>query len=265
MRIIESKTESKAPERLCEDLLVTTQDFIAVIDGVTPKSDFSYKGKSTGRLAAECVAQAVKEAEKTDDCSCIIRRCNEKFRDFYRSVEFPYDKKEKGLQAAAIIYSDHFREIWMIGDCQAMVDGTEYQQPKKSDVILSQFRSLMMALDTEAADARARIEPWILKATAFANKRGSAYGYSVLNGEEIPEERIKVIRLSEFSGSEHEIILASDGYPVLKPTLQQSERELEYIMREDPQCCRLYESTKGLKSGNKSFDDRTYIRFQIEA
>ena len=76
MRIIESKTESKAPERLCEDLLVTTQDFIAVIDGVTPKSDFSYKGKSTGRLAAECVAQAVKEAEKTDDCSCIIRRCN---------------------------------------------------------------------------------------------------------------------------------------------------------------------------------------------
>ena len=40
MRIIESKIESKAPERLCEDLLVTTQDFIAVIDGVTPKSDF---------------------------------------------------------------------------------------------------------------------------------------------------------------------------------------------------------------------------------
>ena len=95
MRSIESKTVSKAPERLCEDLLVTTQDFIAVIDGVTPKSDFCYKGKSTGRLAAECVAQAVKEAEKTDDCSCIIRRCNEKFRDFYRSVEFPYDKKEK--------------------------------------------------------------------------------------------------------------------------------------------------------------------------
>ena len=84
-------------------------------------------------------------------------------------------------------------------------------------------------------------------------------------GTKIPEELIKVIRFSEFSGSEHEIILASDGYPVLKPTLQQSERELEYIMREDPQCCRLYESTKGLKSGNKSFDDRTYIRFQIEA
>lgn len=258
MKIIESKTESKSPERLCEDLLVITQDFIAVIDGVTPKSDFSYNGKSTGRLAAECVAQAVKEAEKTDDCSRVIRRCNERFRDFYRTVEFPYDKKEKGLQAAAIIYSDHFREIWMIGDCQAMVDEVKYEQPKKSDVILSQFRGLMMALDTGAADARARIEPWILKATAFANKRGTSYGYSVLNGETIPGELIKVISLSE---EEHEIVLASDGYPVLKSSLEQSEQELARIIRDDPQCCKIYESTKGLKRGNVSFDDRTYVRF----
>ena len=73
----------------------------------------------------------IKEAEKTDDCSCIIRRCNEKFRDFTDRWNSLTIKKEKGLQAAAIIYSDHFREIWMIGDCQAMVDGTEYQQPKK--------------------------------------------------------------------------------------------------------------------------------------
>ena len=265
MKIIESKTEGKSPGRLSEDILVIMPDFIAVIDGVTPKSNFTYEGKSTGRLAAELAGQAVRELKGTEDCQTFIKRCNQKFHDFYEKVDFPYDIRSKGLQAAAVIYSEYLHEIWMIGDCQAMVDGREYLQPKRSDVILSQFRSLMMALDTEAADARARIEPWILKATAFANKRGSAYGYSVLNGEEIPEELIKVIRLSEFSGSEHEIILASDGYPVLKPTLQQSERELEYIMREDPQCCRLYESTKGLKSGTKSFDNRTYIRFQIEA
>ena len=81
-----------------------------------------------------------------------------------------------------------------------------------------------------------------------------------MNGGEIPEELVKVIRLSE---GEHEIVLASDGYPVLKPTLQQSEQELERIMKDDPQCCRLYESTKGLKPGNKSFDDRTYVRFRV--
>ena len=55
MKVIESKTEGKAPGRLSEDNLVITPEFIAVIDGVTPKSDFTYEGKSTGRLAAELV------------------------------------------------------------------------------------------------------------------------------------------------------------------------------------------------------------------
>lgn len=262
MKIIERKNEGKAPERLSEDVLVTTSDFIAVIDGVTPKSNFLYEGKTTGRLAAELAAQAVEEMGKMDDCQAFIRRCNEKFHDFYEKVSFPYDVREKGLQAAAILYSDHFREIWMIGDCQALVDGKEYQQPKRSDVILSQFRSLMMELGAEAGDARGEIEPWILKATAFANKRGTSYGYSVLNGEEIPKELIKVIPLSE---EEHEIVLASDGYPVLKSSLKQSEQELARIIRDDPQCCKIYESTKGLKQGNVSFDDRTYVRFLVEA
>lgn len=259
MKIIESKTEGKSPGRLSEDILVIMPDFIAVIDGVTPKSNFTYEGKSTGRLAAELAGQAVRELKGTEDCQTFIKRCNQKFHDFYEKVDFPYDIRSKGLQAAAVIYSEYLHEIWMIGDCQALVDRVEYQQPKKSDVILSQFRSLMMALGAEAGDARAQIEPWILKATAFANKAGNSYGYSVLNGGEIPEELVKVIRLSE---GEHEIVLASDGYPVLKPTLQQSEQELERIMKDDPQCCRLYESTKGLKPGNKSFDDRTYVRFQ---
>ena len=53
MKIIESKTEGKSPGRLSEDILVIMPDFIAVIDGVTPKSNFTYEGKSTGRLAAE--------------------------------------------------------------------------------------------------------------------------------------------------------------------------------------------------------------------
>ena len=41
MKIIESKTEGKSPGRLSEDILVIMPDFIAVIDGVTPKSNFN--------------------------------------------------------------------------------------------------------------------------------------------------------------------------------------------------------------------------------
>lgn len=41
MKIIESKTEGKSPGRLSEDILVIMPDFIAVIDGVAPKSNFT--------------------------------------------------------------------------------------------------------------------------------------------------------------------------------------------------------------------------------
>ena len=54
--------------------------------------------------------------------------------------------------------------------------------------------------------------------------------------------------------------LASDGYPVLKGTLAESERELERIINNDPLCIDLYKATKGVMQGYKSFDDRTYIR-----
>ena len=59
---------------------------------------------------------------------------------------------------------------------------------------------------------------------------------------------------------EAEIVLASDGYPRLMPTLRESEKELECLLAEDPLCIGDNIATKGLKVGQKSFDDRSYIR-----
>lgn len=58
-------------------------------------------------------------------------------------------------------------------------------------------------------------------------------------------------------------MLASDGYPKLMPTLNESEAELQRLLEEDPLC--IYENiaTKGLNEGQTSFDDRSYIRFRI--
>ena len=59
-----------------------------------------------------------------------------------------------------------------------------------------------------------------------------------------------------------DIILASDGYPFLKPTLAESENALAAQLDSDPLCIRSFKATKGLASGNKSFDDRSYVRFK---
>ena len=61
-----------------------------------------------------------------------------------------------------------------------------------------------------------------------------------------------------------EIVLASDGYPVLKNSLKESEEKLLEILEKDPLLINIYKSTKGLQQGNISYDDRTYIKFVVK-
>ena len=93
---------------------------------------------------------------------------------------------------------------------------------------------------------------------AFENKLG-CFGYPVLNGMGIEESMIKCYSVTEGDT----VILASDGYPVLRKTLKECENELDYIRQNDPMCFRLFRSTKGIKQGNASFDDRAFCKFIV--
>lgn len=272
IKVIETFIQGKASQELCEDALCLTDGFAAVIDGVTSKSDFRYEGKTTGKLAAEIALQVLEKLDQDADAGRFISLVNQEMNAFYQRTAFPYSREQQGLQAVCAVYSEKRREIWLIGDCQVCVDGISYLNPKPSDEILAQMRSLVLNivrvqcpekfLEKETQKmARDLIEPWILGATVFANDGSSSYGYSVLNGQEIPEALIRVIRLDQ---EEHEVILTSDGYPRVEATLERSEAALAEVLREDRECCRLYRSTKGVKEGCKSFDDRTYIRFVVE-
>lgn len=59
------------------------------------------------------------------------------------------------------------------------------------------------------------------------------------------------------------VVLASDGYPTLLPTLKESEKALAHHLIDDPQNIGEFVATKGLVEGNVSFDDRTYIKLKI--
>jgi len=58
-----------------------------------------------------------------------------------------------------------------------------------------------------------------------------------------------------------QIVISSDGYPFLKPTLQESEKMLATLIKEDPLLYKKFKSTKGIVKTNYSYDDRTYVRF----
>jgi hypothetical protein len=103
---------------------------------------------------------------------------------------------------------------------------------------------------------REAIMPYLKKQAVFANKDG-IFGYPVLDGSGINASMMKIYKINEGD----EVVLASDGYPILCPTLEKSENELERILREDPLAIHENMQTKMMVKGNISFDDRAYLRF----
>lgn len=269
MEILETYCRGKSTHSPCEDAYVITDNFVAVIDGVTSKSDFVQNGMTTGKLAADTISSIIKKLPRECSISDFIEKVNRAINQLYLDISFPHNKEELGFQAVCAIYSDYYHEIWMIGDCQVMVDGRLYLNPKKSDMILSNMRSLIIKcltsekLDNDDVDyidiARNTILPWILKSNVFANNDASDYGYSLINGKDIPDRLIRKIKIDT---QKHDIVLATDGYPIVEKTLALSEIRLKEILEFDPGCS-TFPSTKALKEGNDSFDDRTYIRFSV--
>lgn len=60
-----------------------------------------------------------------------------------------------------------------------------------------------------------------------------------------------------------EIVLASDGYPVLCPTLEASEAALWALAERDPLMIGDYAGCRAFPAGEGSFDDRTFLRLRL--
>ena len=119
--------------------------------------------------------------------------------------------------------------------------------------MIAKQRAEMIKGGMEPAEARRAIEPQIIKAMFDGQNRL----YTVIDGTPIymPGTRLVSVRRSA--------VLASDGYPTLLPTLGESEEALAKQLADDPQNIRSFVATKGLVEGNRSFDDRAYVRLTI--
>jgi len=250
-----------------EDGIFINDSYIAVVDGVTAKGMLKWNGKKSGRHARDIILEALKKAPADFRAREMILYLNRSLFDEYgENTQFFKENKEERLQANIILYSAFKKEVWCFGDCRCIVNGEIHLHEKAIDRFTSELRSKfleeeikrgktveeLMRLDT----GREHIMPYLLKQTDYANAKGE-FGYDVLDGFEIDADRTVIYKPEANS----EIVLASDGYPVLRGTLEESERELQYILSNDKLLFRLHKETKGLISGNLSFDDRAYIRF----
>ena len=264
MKVIESSIIGKKSPEACEDGMVITDDFIAVIDGSTSKTPKHLNpDMKNGRYAMMLISEYIREELKADasvDDFCqgvtayIYNKVYEKLGMEERLKEHP----EERLTASAILYSRTRNEVWMVGDCQAIIDGKLYENGKPYEQEIARKRVELIEQGLSPAEARKQIEPLLIEAMLS----GQNQTYTVIDGFPIYREGVKVVALkTEPVSSPNEVVLASDGYPFLKPTLAASEAALAEQIANDPQNIHSFIATKGIVEGNKSFDDRTYIRF----
>ena len=278
MQIIEQQLVAKHPAKKSEDGIVVTDDFVAVIDGSTSKTDYRHSLlRSNGRYAMQLVSRYIRRMPKTTTCEAFLRGVTAYIASHYRKRLLPRlaEHPEERLTCSAVIFSRVCREVWLVGDCQCLIGNEDaegstsfvyYENPKPAEAELAAMRAeevkRLLATGITQDELRANdtarpvIIPRMLETMQQQNRT-----YAVIDGFHIPRQYVKVVTL-DFRP--WQVVLASDGYPFLRPTLDESERLLQRQRELDPlNIGPDFQATKAFHIGANSFDDRSYIRFQV--
>ena len=222
------------------------------------------------------VSNYIRRMPKNTTCDAFLRGVTAYVRKHYkksmlqRLAEHPEDR----LTCSVVVFSRLCREIWMIGDCQCLVSPSHpltsspsyYDNPKPYEAELAAMRAkeverLLNEGHTVDELCRNDIARPVIIPRMIETMRNQNITYSVVDGFPIDRRHIRTITL-DFQP--YEIVLASDGYPFLHPTLEESEAALQHQRQCDPlNVGPHFQATKAFHPDFNSFDDRAYIRFKI--
>ncbi len=271
MRILDVFTQWKTrnAKELNEDGWIVTADFAVVIDGSTSKCPVAVGEKSGGQKAMQAVKKAfltMPQDASMEEVAQILTEAVSKTNP----AEAKTDATKRNTCAAAI-YSEARREVWLMGDCQCRFNAQTHTNPKLVDKILTEARSGAMhyLMDLGYSEeqllrddlGRAFILDALKDQTFFQNdpNKDNPFRYTAIDGFKMDTSTIPVLPV----GDSTHLVLATDGYPFLFDTLEDTELRLQVILREDPLCIDRNAGTKGLRDDQYSFDDRTYLSLSI--
>jgi hypothetical protein len=273
--VVEKLLEGKLSDpALCEDAIVLGETCCAVIDGATNVDTRYPDGRTPGRVAVDVISEEISRIGPNDSAREALLRVDAAIADWYRETGMTDQAREEpDKRASASIAMVHIprRELWMLGDCQALVAGRVITNGKRVDELLSEVRAFVLEAERAAGatedelchndPGRAAILDLIRLQRRFQNRGGaSAYDYYVLDGFLPADAPVSVTPLPT---EPVDLVLASDGYPSLHPTLDETESALDLVLTADPLLCSAFSSTKGVYPGATSFDDRAYLRILL--
>jgi hypothetical protein len=262
-----------ADQNLCEDIIHVSDKFVAIIDGSSIKGR-TFGNKSSGRFVAEVIDRALYEVPANSTLVEGTKIVNQKIREAigYRDSQ-EVMKAGRRPAASCMFFSRQREEMWTYGDTLLMVDGITHDLSKEIDRVVASARcafvraELLSGKSTEELVSSTAdhnfIEPILSKQQeSFLNNAAAGkLGYGNLDGA---DEVLHFARTISVKGATS-VIMASDGFTTLFPTLEETEAELARIIKEDPLMINLCPQVKGVRPGNESFDDRAYVRLERKA
>jgi hypothetical protein len=272
VRVVESFVAGKAGDPgLCEDAVIVTEGHAAIVDGATDITGQGYgvPAVAGGRWAMAACVEAITTLAEDADAETATRRLTSTLAERI-DPELP---PHLHPSASVTIYSRRRRQVWQIGDVgfsyAGMPAGTG--RPRKPlDRIGADFRAAVIAAEIAIREAGeldlAVDDPGRVAARALISRQGALrntigpYGFAAIDGRPVPPSLIVV---HDVPGHVDELVLASDGYPVMLPTLAETEARLAELLAEDPHCIGPLRGTKGVMAGQISFDDRSYLRLRL--
>lgn len=291
MEILERHIIGKRGAARCEDGITVTPWFAAVIDGSTSKSRLPELacGLSRGQVAMKAVDEVLRESPADLSiegfCQAVTQHLRAQYARHYAEADIlthMASHPEDRFCCSAVVFSLQRREVWLVGDCHALAvaDGRQHylsnDKPCEAELAARRAAYLRQALEQGLSVEEVRHhDPGrdVILADLVASMRGQNIDYAVIDGFDIPMAFVRRYSLDALVGASAcatdiepaslRLILASDGYPRLFPTLAETEAYLQHCLRDDPLCIRLEPATKGWMAGTDSFDDRSYLSLRL--
>lgn len=254
----------------CEDGIIVTNGFAAVIDGATDKTERRYQGLLGGRFAMLACVDAIRLLDPAADINTALALLSTTLAHRLPDGLGPRERPS----AALAIYSEAGQEVWQIGDVSFWHPGLSEGDIRRHSTVERYATDFRVAvLQAELADGAdpatlARDDPGreaiislLTHQGVFCNNPGAGkWAYPAIDGRTVPRDLVTIYRLPP---GVTELILATDGYPRILPTLEATEQFLAQLLAKDPLCMGPLRGTKALKPGNLSFDDRAYLGIAI--
>ncbi|MGH1362185.1 MAG: PP2C family serine/threonine-protein phosphatase [Calditrichia bacterium] len=273
-KILEQFIQPKTGDmKNCEDRVHISENYVAVIDGTTSRTNRKWRRETGGQLVARVIDESLhllnSKANAFEAVEFITSRVDDAFKNVGLTEAIASGKVETP-SASFCALSLSRRELWSVGDCRYRIGGNIYMPEKYLDTLLAEVRALRLEIALkdgatieelrEKDSGRRFILPLLKKMSMFSNRKVEPYGYPVINGLPVLEQDIHIRNVPKKTKS---IILASDGYPALKKSLKKAEAHLQKLLARDPLLFRDLKSTKGVIKGNLSFDDRSWIKIRL--